>query len=56
MIGYRLERGFRLKLDVQGQGGREILNVDGQSGWGSQKLDNFHERQVCIIPYAGISF
>ena len=39
----------RLKLDVQGQGGGEILDVDGQGG--SWKLDNFHGRQMCIVPY-----
>ena len=44
MIDYHLERKegwggvggrFRLKLDVQGQGGRRILDVDRQGGWGS---------------------
>ena len=28
-------RWIRLKLDVQGQGGGNILNVDGHGGWGS---------------------
>ena len=41
----------RLKLDVQGQGDVKILNVDGQKGWGVLKLDNFHGRHMCIVPY-----
>ena len=32
MNGYHLERGGRLRLDVQGQGGGRILGVDGQGG------------------------
>ena len=51
MIGYYLERGVRLKLDVQGQGGERVLDIDGQGGWGSWKLDNFHGRHMCSIPY-----
>ena len=39
-----------LKLDVQGEGGRSILKVDGQGGWGSWKLDNFQGRHIYIIP------
>ena len=34
-FGEREEGGrIRLKLDVQGQGGGRILEVDGQGGWG----------------------
>ena len=40
----------RLRLDVQGQGRRRILDVDGQKGEESWKLDNFHGRRMCIIP------
>ena len=40
----------RLRLDVQGQGGRRILDLDGQKGEGSLKLDNFHGCRMCIIP------
>ena len=34
----------RLKLDIQGQGGRSILDVDGQEGWGRalQLVETFH--------------
>ena len=32
MIGYHLERGVHLKLDVQAQGGEIILDVDEQRG------------------------
>ena len=40
-----------LKLDVQGQGGELILDLDGQGGGGgSWKLNNFHGRHMCIIP------
>ena len=44
--------GVRLKLDVQGQGGERILDVDrrGGAGGGSWKLDNFHGYHMCIIP------
>ena len=38
-------------MDVQGQGGRRILDVTGQAGRESEKLDNFHGRDVCIFPY-----
>ena len=41
----------RLKLDVQGQGGGRILDVDGQGRWGVLKLDNFHGRHMFIILY-----
>ena len=47
MICYHLERGrrggggVRLKLDVQGQGGGRILDVDGQRGWGVLKTEQF---------------
>ena len=41
MIGYHLERGVRLKLDVQDQGGGRILDVDGQGGWGVLKSGQF---------------
>ena len=40
----------RLKLDFQGQGGGRMLDVDGQGGWGSWNLDNFHGCHICIIP------
>ena len=40
----------RLKLDFQGHGGGKILDVDGQGGGGSSKLDNFHGRHMYIIP------
>ena len=50
MIGYYLERGVRLKLNVQGQGGERILDIDGQGSW-SWKLGNFHGRHICSIPY-----
>ena len=43
-------RGGRpFKLDVQGQGDGIMLDVDGQGGWGSWKLDNFHGPHMCII-------
>ena len=42
------EVGVRLKLDVQNQGGGSNLDVDG--GGRSLRLDNFHGRQMCIIP------
>ena len=45
-------RGVRLKLDVQGPGGENILKVDGHGGWGVLKLDNFHGRHMCIVPKA----
>ena len=38
--------GVCLKLDVQGQGGEKILEVDGQEVGASLKLDNFHGRHV----------
>ena len=34
-LGFHLERDVHLKLDVQGQGGRNILDLDGQGGEGS---------------------
>ena len=37
--------GILLKLDVQGQGGGNILDVNGYGAWGSWKLDN-----LCIVP------
>ena len=40
-----MEGGVRLELDVQGQGGRTILDVDRQGGGESRKLNNFHGRQ-----------
>ena len=43
--------GVCLKLDVQGQGGGTILNVDRQAGWGSWKLDNCYGCHMCIVPY-----
>ena len=50
VIIWREGRGVSLKLDVQGQRGGRILDVDGQSGWGLSKLDNFHGGHMCIIP------
>ena len=41
--------GFRLKLDVQAQGCGRILDVAGQGGEGSRKLDNFHGRHIFIV-------
>ena len=41
----------RLKLDVQGQAGGNILDVAGQEGRGSSKLDNFHGRNMCSVPW-----
>ena len=29
--------------------GWRILGVDGQRGWGSWKVDNFHGRHTCVI-------
>ena len=31
-------RWLRLEMDVQGQGGERILEVDGQGGWGVLKI------------------
>ena len=42
--------GVRLKLDVQGQGGGRILDLDGQRGWVVLKIGHFHGRHMCIIP------
>ena len=41
-----------MKLDVQGQGDERILDVAGQRGEGSSKLDNFHGRHIFIVPNA----
>ena len=48
----------RLKLAVQGQRGRRMLDVDGGQegrgvggGGGSWKFYNFHGRHMCIVPY-----
>ena len=35
------ERGVRLKLDVQSQGGERILDVDEQGGYGVLKIGQF---------------
>ena len=37
-------------MEVQGQGSGGILDVDGQVGGGSWKLDSFHGLHICIIP------
>ena len=37
---------FRLKLDVQGQGGGRVLDVAGQGAGESSKLANFHGRHM----------
>ena len=58
MSGYNLETGeggvggfrFRLKLDVQDQGGGGILDVAREERRISWKLDNFHGRHMCIVP------
>ena len=42
--------GFHLKLYMQGQEGGDVLDVDGQGGWGSWKLSNFQGHNMCIIP------
>ena len=42
--------GVHLELDIQGQGGGKLLDVDWQGGRGSWKLDNFQGRDMCIIP------
>ena len=49
----RVWAGVHLKLDVQVQKGGNILDVDGHVGWGggSWKLNNFHGRHMCIVPY-----
>ena len=44
--------GVRFKLDVQGQEGERILDVAGQGGEESSKLNNFHGRHVFIVPNA----
>ena len=41
---------LRLKLDVHGQGSGRKLDVDGQGGEGSRKLDHFHGNHMCIDP------
>ena len=46
----------RLKLDAQSQGGGTILDVDGQSGGGSWKLDNFHGGHMYIVPYLKVTW
>ena len=46
-MGFKI---VRLKLDVQGQEGGKMLDVDGQESEGSWKLDNFHGRHMCIDP------
>ena len=43
-------REVRFKLDVQGLGGGRILDVGGQGGGWSPKLDDFHGLCMCIIP------
>ena len=45
------EDGFRLKLDVQDQGGRKILDVDGQGGWGVLKIGKFSLMSSVYHPY-----
>ena len=42
-----------LKFDVQGQGGRRILDDDGQGGWRVLKVGQFSwRRHMYIIPYS----
>ena len=38
----------RVKLDVHGQEGKKILDVNKQEGGGSWKLDSFHGRRMYI--------
>ena len=42
--------GVHLKLDIQGQGGGEISDVDGQGNEKFWKLDNSRERHMSIVP------
>ena len=42
--------GVRLKLNVQGQGGGRILDIDGEGEWGVLKIGNFYRHHMCIIP------
>ena len=39
-----------MELDVEGQEGGRILDVDAQGGGGSWKLGNFHGSHMCIAP------
>ena len=50
MIGYHLEKGVLLKLDVQGQVGERILDVDGQGGWGVLKIRQFSWTSYLYCP------
>ena len=43
-------------IDVQGQGGQIILDVDGQEDWGVFKFDKFHGRDMCIVPNTIMKF
>ena len=49
--GWVRRRGVRLNLDVQCEGGGKVLDVDVMEGRGSWKLDNFHGRHMCIVPF-----
>ena len=44
----------RLKLDVQGQGGGRILDVDGQEGWGVLKIGQFLWTSYVYCPLSEI--
>ena len=43
-------RGVRLKLNVQGQGGGRILDVDEQMGWGVLKIGQFSWKSYVYHP------
>ena len=43
--------GVRLTLDVQGRGRETFWTQLDKGGEGSWKLDNFHGRHMCFVPY-----
>ena len=43
------EWGDLIKIGLPRSRGGKVLDVDGQERW-SRKIDNFHERHVCIVP------
>ena len=49
VITWRVGKGVRLKLYVEGKEGRRIFDIAGQGGGESWKLDNFHRRHMCIV-------
>ena len=50
-MGYHLESGVRLKLDIQSQGSGRILDVDGQGGLGVLKIEQFSWTSYEYHPY-----